>query len=175
MTTTTLTTDAAGRTWDEERDGLWRSTDDKYVIVRVTLPDPVPHLRDVYLLRKIDPEMAKVNPGTIGYSLMACPAHHSLDDAMHWAHTDARADRFRQSNDETLDTLPAGASSRFFWPVSNGTSRGALTLTREGDRIVARVIGMSCVDEDHWEPGTYTEASLPLPVPMWRRLLRRHS
>ena len=174
MTTTTLTTDAQGRTWDQIPSGVWRSTDGKYVIVRIELPGEAPHLATVYLLRKIDPAMAEVYPYTIGYSLGEHGEHHSLDDAQRSADNDDNHTRHAKANTEALDALPADTVSRFWWPISNGTTRGALTLTREGNRMVARVVGMGRTEGEHWEPGTYTEASLPLPVPAWRRLLRRH-
>jgi hypothetical protein len=173
MNTTTIT-DAQGRTWDEQRDGLWRSTDGKYVIVRIELPGEPAHLATVYLLRKIDPAMAKVYPGSVGYSLGQNSEHHDLDDAMRWADNDDNHTRHAKVNTEALDALPADVVGRFWWPISNGTTRGALTLTREGDRMVARVVGMSRTEGEQWEPGTYTEASLPLAVPAWRRFLRRH-
>lgn len=170
--TTTQTTDAQGRTWNEERDGLWRSTDRKYAIVRIELPGGPPHLTTVYLLRKIDPAMAKVYPGSVGYSLGEHSEHHDLEDAMGAADNDDNHTRHAKANTKALDALPADVVSRFWWPISNGTTRGALTLTREGGRIVARVVGMSRTEGEHWEPGTYTEASTPPPVPAWRRFLR---
>jgi hypothetical protein len=50
-------------------------------------------------------------------------------------------------------------TARFFWPISDGTTRAALAVIRDGDRIVARVVGMSRRERD-FEPGTYAEIDI---------------
>jgi hypothetical protein len=51
------------------------------------------------------------------------------------------------------------ALERFFWPISEGTTQAALAVVRDGERIVARVVGMAR-QEDPFVPVTYAEIDL---------------
>ena len=141
-------------TWTEMQPGWsWKTTDGRYFILRTVLPEPGPDPWSEYTLRKADPHMGRVRPGNLGYFI---GVHLDLAAAKRDAENDAYASLHARSNDEALDALPALATARFFWPISNGTARAALTVQRDGGRIVARVVGMSR-GGDEYEPGTYAE------------------
>lgn len=41
------------------------------------------------------------------------------------------------------EDYPAVALRRFFWPISNGTTRAALAIISDGSRVLAQVVGMA--------------------------------
>ena len=134
----------------------WRSTDGRYVILRSVLPETRANPSDVFHLRKIDPEMAAAYPGKLGYLL---GESWSFDQADAEAQRDAWASANGRESHVPED-YQALALQRFFWPISQGTSRAALAVERDGDRVVAKVVGMSRSDGDDYEPGTYAELDL---------------
>jgi hypothetical protein len=140
-------------TWTEPQPGLWRSTDGRYVILRTQLPGPAPNV--VFTLRKIDPASARAYPGTVGYFRAE---RWSLSEAQRTAATDAYCDDHGAEQHVPKD-YPALALARFFWPISEGTTRAALAIVRNGDHAVARVIGMSR-GEDAFEPAVYAEIDI---------------
>jgi hypothetical protein len=158
--------------------GIWLSLDGRYAILHQVLPERSDRPMDHYALRKIDPHMAAVRPGplgTLGYFLQECS---SLDEARHRAENDAYAQACRLSNSEVLDSLPAVALARFYWPISSGCTRGALTVVEEEGRLLARVVGMSR-GEYEYEPGIYAEADITSALgrrpPLLRRIFRKEA
>ena len=141
--------------WAETKPGLWRTTDGRYAIVRTTLPEDRPEPTQTYTLRKIDPALACANPGRLGYFIVE---RYSLSEVQQAAENDAYTDEHRAET-SIPETYPALALARFFWPISNGVTRGALAITCDGDRTSARVIGMSR-RVDAYEPGTYAQIDL---------------
>ena len=140
-------------TWTEPEPGLWRSTDGRYAILKTALPGPLPNV--IYTLRKIDPASARAYPGTVGYFRAE---RWSLSEARRTAATDAYCDDHGAERHVPKD-YPALALTRFFWPISEGTTRAALAISRDGDRVVARVIGMAR-GEDAFEPAVYAEIDI---------------
>lgn len=143
-------------TWTEIQPGWsWRSEDGRYVILRAVLPEDRAQPAETYTLRKIDPAMAAVYPGTLGYFR---GEHYDVAGAKAHAERDAYCDAHSAERD-VPDTYPSVALKRFFWPISEGTTRAALAIVRDGDRLVARVVGMAR-EEDPFVPGTYVEIDL---------------
>jgi hypothetical protein len=140
-------------TWTETEPSLWRSTDGRYAILRTQLPGPAPNV--IYTLRKIDPASARAYPGTAGYFRAE---RWSLSEAKRTAATDAYCDDHGAERHVPED-YPALALAWFFWPISEGTTRAALAISRDGDRVVASVIGMAR-GEDAFEPTVYAEIDL---------------
>lgn len=62
------------------------------------------------------------------------------------------------------EDYPADARADFFWPISNGTTRAALILDRDGDWITAKVVGMHRASGEY-EPGVWAEVGIPAAVP----------
>jgi hypothetical protein len=161
----TITGDAYGRTWDETEPGLWRSSDGQYTIHRTTLPEARKALAVIYTLRWIGPDERHAWPGHLGCTIGTAGPRYRLADAQAEAAQHARARAAAPGNDRALRELPALAREMFSWPVSEGITRGALTVTRERGRLVARVTGMSCQSGEPepagtWEPGTYAEIDI---------------
>lgn len=141
--------------WIDVKPGLWRSIDGRYVILRTVLPEERPTQKEIFTLRKLDPEMVKAHPGTLGYFIAEA---YTLDGAKRSAANDAWRDA--QGTDRHVpEDLPALELARFFWPISAGTTQAGLAVVCEGGRIFARVVGMSRKDE-RYEPGTYAEIDI---------------
>ena len=141
-------------TWTEMQPGWsWQTTDKAYVILRAVLPEDQLKPTETYTLRKRHAETFAAWPGWLGYFIAE---ELDLDAAKRHAERDAHHSLHARSNDEALDALPTLATARFFWPISHGTTRAALTVERDEERIVARVVGMSR-GEDDYEPGTDAE------------------
>jgi hypothetical protein len=141
--------------WIETKPGLWRDVAGAYVIARFTLPDDRPDPSDIYIVNRFDPAMVAAYPGNLGYFRSQ---ELTLDAAMAFAERDAYG--WTHNAERSIpEDFPALALARFFWPISEGTSMGALAVIRDGDRIVARVVGMAR-GEDAFEPGTYAEIDL---------------
>ena len=142
--------------WTEMQPGWsWRSTDGTYVILRSVLPEDRPHPAETYTLRKVDPASARAYPGSLGYFVAE---RYTLADAQGEARRDAYGDEHSRERSVPED-FPSLALELFFWPISQGTTRGALAVVRDGDRIVARVVGMAR-QEDPFVPVTYAEIDL---------------
>jgi hypothetical protein len=142
--------------WTEMQPGWsWRSTNGTYIILRAVLPESTPRPMETYTLRKIDPAMAAALPGSAGYFR---GEHYHLAEAKDQAERDAYCDEHAAERSVPGD-LPAVALARFFWPISEGTTQAALAVVRDGDRIVARVVGMAR-QEDPFVPVTYAEIDL---------------
>lgn len=150
-----------GTTWSTtvtDQDGTWAGT------YRILAPAPAQHSRGQFaighLVRYNDATLG--NPDSGGYPL---GERWDLESAQ------ALADqhRYRTVNADQADVPedhPAVALRRFFWPISDGTTRAALTLRHtSGGRLHAQVVGMSRgrTNDDgespYW-PGVY--ADLPL-------------
>jgi hypothetical protein len=148
-------------TWVEMEPGVWRSTNGLYAIVRQVLPERPP--RTVWQARKIDQLMARAHPdcGDLGCLLKESPWGWCYQNDVGSAEAAIEYDAFASAHDTSVPgDHPAIAMSRFWWPVSNGLSRGALVVTRNGDDLVAQVVGMSCHDDTGFVPDAYTEISL---------------
>lgn len=145
-----------GITWARKGPGVWRSTDGRYAVVATILPEDRPEPTTTYTLRKIDSESAAAYPGTLGSFLTE---RYNLEEAQDAAIPDAHCDAHRAEMSIPED-FPAVTLERFWWPISQGVTKGALAIVRDGDRIVARVIGMAC-REGPFEPVTYAEVDLP--------------
>lgn len=153
MSTTTHIPD-----WVEHGPGQWRSTDGRYLILCSARPGDIPSLATIYTLRKRGKDEVRAwGDNYLGYHL---GEHFSLTEAQAHAHRDARADRAHGANVATLDALPALASAPFWWWISDGTTRGRLIVTREGGRVYARIVGMSCRTETEWVPGVAAEVDI---------------
>ncbi len=140
-------------TWTEMQPGWsWRSDDGKYVILRSVLPENRERSAEIYTLRKIDPATRRAYPGSLGYFRAE---RYTQAEARDEARRDAYRDEHWQQASVAED-FPAMALARFFWPISDGTTRAALAVVRDGDRILARVVGMAR-KEDPFEPVTYAE------------------
>lgn len=64
--------------------------------------------------------------------------------------------------------FPAHALDRFWWPISEGVTLGALALVREGGKMYARVYGMARQSTQEFEPVVYAELEVtdePQPFP----------
>jgi hypothetical protein len=165
--------DEYGRTWAGTERDLWRSTDGRYTIHRSVLPEPMPSLAVIFTLRWCEPHTAAAWPGWIGAEIGTVTPVFSLGMAQQQAAVHARARAAAISNDLALQELPSLGASMFFWPVSEGLTRAALTLTLDGGRLRARVTGMSCRTADPgpagtWEPVTYAEIGI---TGLWRKVL----
>jgi hypothetical protein len=168
----TVTVDAHGRAWAETEPGLWRSTDGMYTIHQAVLPEPRAALAVEYTLRWREPGTARAWPGWIGCTIGTADPRHRLADVQTEASNHARALAAAPGNDRALRELPAVASEMFFWPISEGTRRGALTVTLDRGRLTARITGMSCQSGDPepagtWAPGTYAEIDI---TGLWRKV-----
>lgn len=141
--------------WIDIQPDLWRSLDGRYVILRTVLPeDPQPTA--VYTLRHLDPLMAAAHPGTLGSFVAEA---HTLQEAQQEADRHAWV-RAHGAESHVPADFPALRLERFFWPISEGTSRAALAIVRENGRVLARVVGMGRNNADAYEPGTYAEIDL---------------
>lgn len=140
-------------TWTQTDADLWRTACGRYVIVRTSLPETVPH--PVFTLRKIDPAMFAAHPDTLGYFVAE---QYTLDAAQREANQDAWVDA-QGSTLHVPEDFPAEAMNRFFWPISNGTRRAALVVVHEYGRTLARVIGMVRADDGPW-PCAYAEIDI---------------
>jgi hypothetical protein len=141
--------------WAQTRPGLWRSLDGRYAIVGTVLPEDRPDPTPVYTLRKIDPASARAHPGTLGHFLAE---EYSLGQAQQCAERDA----YCQAHAEDMsvpDDFPCVALTRFWWPISAGTTRGALAVVRTGDQVFVQVIGMSR-KTGAFEPAVYAETDV---------------
>jgi hypothetical protein len=149
-------------TWDETvRGRVWRTRDGRYAIVAQALPENPP--RTVYQARKIDESMARAYPlrRDLGYLLEESPWCRIEDNSVHSAEAVIERDAFSSAHQTSVpEDHPAVVLSRFWWPVSNGTDRGALAVTLKDGDLVAQVLGMSRRDDTGFEPGTYTEINL---------------
>jgi hypothetical protein len=143
-------------TWTEAKPGVWRSGGGRYAIVRAVLPEDRPEPTAVYVTRKIDPGSAAACPGTLGHFL---DERYNLAEAMRCADQDAWRDTQGSACNVPPD-FPALALGRFWWPISDGTVSGALAVVEDGDRVVARVVGMCRGDGDEYEPATYVEVDV---------------
>jgi len=142
--------------WVDIQPGLWRSLDGRYVILRAVLPEELPEPTETYTLRHLDPQMAAAYPGTLGsFVAEAYSLHAAQREAERHAWERAQGGACHVPVD-----FPALRLERFFWPVSEGTSRAALAIVRENGRVLARVVGMGRSDADAYEPGTYAEIDL---------------
>jgi hypothetical protein len=165
-------TDDCGRAWAETEPGLWRSTDGQYTIHRTALPEPRKALAVIYTLRWREPSTARAWPGWLGCELGTAGPRYDLAAAQQEASDHARAHAAAPGNDRALRELPVLASERFFWPMSEGTTRGALTVTLESGRLTARVTDMVCQSEDPapagtWAPGTWAEIDI---TGLWQKV-----
>jgi hypothetical protein len=166
-------TDQHGRTWAETEPGLWRSTDGRYTIHRTRLPEAREALAVIFTLRWIGDIEACAWPGHIGCTTGTAGPRYSLADAQQEAAQHARAQAAAAGNDQTLQDLPSLATRMFCWPVSEGLTRAALTVTLDDGRLRARVTGMSCQTADPepagtWAPGTCAEIDI---TGLWRKVL----
>jgi hypothetical protein len=147
--------------WLAVEPGVWRSTDGRYAIVAHVLPENPP--RTVYQARKIDQETARAFPGrgALGALLDELPwcwlAQNDLFSAEAVIERDAFADAHSAS---VPPDYPAIAIRRFVWPISRGTTWGALVVTEKDGELVAQLIGMSREDDSGFTPGPYTGISL---------------
>jgi hypothetical protein len=141
--------------WIETKPGLWRSVDGNYAIMRFTLPDDRPQHAEMFIVNRFDPAMSQAYPGNLGYFR---GQELSLPAALAFAARDAYC--FAHASERSVpENYPADAAARFFWPISEGTTRAALAIVREGGRLLARVVGMAR-GEDAFEPVTYAEIDL---------------
>jgi hypothetical protein len=148
-------------TWVEMERGVWRSTNGLYAIVRQVLPERPP--RTVWQARKIDQSMARAHPrrGDLGILLEESPWGWCAENNVGSAEAAIERDAFASAHETSVpEDHPAIAMSRFFWPVSNGTRRGALVVMRNGDEFVAQVVGMARHDDSGFVPEAWTEISL---------------
>jgi len=141
--------------WFELKPGVWRSLDGRYAIIRTVLPEDRPDPTTLYTLRKVDPASAAAYPGTLGYFITE---RYRLGEAKAEAVRDAYCEAHAAEMSVPED-FPALALARFFWPISQGITKAALAITRDGDRTVARVVGMAR-QEDPFVPVTYAEIDL---------------
>jgi hypothetical protein len=142
--------------WVDIQPGLWRSLDGRYVILHAVLPEDRPEPTETYTLRHLDRQMAAAYPGTLGsFVAEAYSLHAAQQEAERHAWERAQGGACHVPAD-----FPALRLERFFWPISEGTSRAALAIVRENGRVLARVVGMSRGDADAYEPGTYAEIDL---------------
>lgn len=141
--------------WVDVRPDLWRSVDGTYVILRTVLPEDRQEPTQTYTLRKLNPDMVAAYPGTLGYFR---GEHYTLEEAQQHAERDAYCSEHAAERSVPED-FPSLALQRFFWPISEGVTRGALAVVREGDRILVRVVGMSR-QQHAFEPGVYAEIDI---------------
>lgn len=147
--------------WLATEPGIWRSADGRYAIVAQALPENPP--RTVYQARKVDEAMARAYPerGDLGYLLEESPWCWNEDNSVHSAEAVIERDAFTSAHDTSVpEDHPAAALSRFWWPISKGTSRGALAVTVRDGEVVAQVLGMARHDDSGFEPEPWTEISL---------------
>jgi hypothetical protein len=133
-------------TWTRTRPGEWHSGCGRYLILRGYLPGGM----TVFNLRGLD---HGCGPG--GYFITE---RYGIGEIMQAAGTHAYAAEHGAERNVPPD-FPALAMTRFFWPISGGTTRAALVITQAGGRTVARVVGM-CRGDDAYQPGVYAEIDL---------------
>jgi len=142
--------------WSERlTNRLWLSTDGRYAIVRDELPEHRPKRTVTFTLRKIDPASSVAYPGTLGHFL-------AQEYTLAGAKQEAERDNFAEEHAAQLNVppdLPAVGLRRFFWPISNGTTRAGLAIVREDGRYLARVYG-TVRTGDGFEPGVFAELDL---------------
>jgi hypothetical protein len=145
-------------TWIDTEPDLWRSVDGRYVIVSTVLPERRADATRVFTLRKIDAASRTAYPPgwTCGYFV---DESYSLHEAQAAAERDSWVEAQGAARNVPAD-YPAAALKRFYWPISQGTSMGALAIVREGNRLVARVVGMGRRSSDVYEPGVFAELDL---------------
>jgi hypothetical protein len=145
-------------TWLEMTANLWRSVDGRYIIVGSVLPEWRPDPTQIYTLRKIDAASRDAYPQnwTCGCFVEET---YGLDAAKRAAELDAWSEAQGVARHVPKD-YPAVAVKRFFWPISTGTSKGALAIVRDGDRLLARVVGMGRGEDDRYQPGIFAEIDL---------------
>lgn len=149
-------------TWIETEPGkLWRSLDGQYAIMAVTLPESPPTTE--YHVRKIDPMVASAYPtrGTLGVLLESSPWLWSRENSVHSAEAIANRDAFSSAHDRSIPAdHPAVALVPFWWPISNGTSRGALAVSWKDGQLVAQVLGMTRDGDEGFVPAEWTDINL---------------
>ncbi len=152
---------ASALTWLETDPGVWRSTDGRYAIVAHVLPENPP--RTVYQARKIGQEMAQAYPAgeDLGYLLEETPWCWCAENDADSAEAIVEQDAFASAHSASVpEDYPAVALSRFRWPISRGTSRGALVVARKDGGFVAQIVGMSRHGDSGFAPEPYTEINL---------------
>jgi hypothetical protein len=140
--------------WRHTRKRLWRTTDGRYTVVKVKMPSDVPHETFRYVARAIDPAMRQQFPNTVGFPI-------GIDQpSLAGAQRHAEQHAFAATHDRNVPAdYPHGERADFFWPISEGTTRGALVLDRDGPTVTAKIVGM--VRGEHgFEPDVYATASI---------------
>ena len=106
-------------TWTRTRPGEWHSGCGRYLILRGYLPGGM----TVFNLRGLD---HGCGPG--GYFITE---RYGIGEIMQAAGTHAYAAEHGAERNVPPD-FPALAMTRFFWPISGGTTRAALVITQAG-------------------------------------------
>jgi hypothetical protein len=160
--------------WTQTGPQLWHTADGRYAVVVTELPQRwAPFgIRPAeptvtFTLRCIDAQIEAAYPGTLGYFVTE---RYSLEEAQ------GAADSHRYSLEHVSERSvpvdhPAEQVTRFFWPISDGTSRAALALVRDDDgQVRAQVVGLARGDADDrgefpYRPVVYAEVTVAMPAP----------
>lgn len=160
--------------WRQPMPDVWISyglTTNIYVIIRNVVPELPSRSRErneSYDIRVIRPESRRAWPEDLGYFAgHGCTLEYAKADAERMAWCDLQGAARHVPEDE-----PALALEHFFWPISTGTSRAALTVVVEDDRVLARVLGRGRANDDTYETRTWVEIDVTdvvaaNPAPQW--------
>lgn len=144
-----------------ETEKLWRSTDGAYAILAVTIPENPPRAK--YQLRRIDEAMARAyaDRGYLGYLLAECDTLWRDQNSIDSAQAVAERHAFRRRHNDSIPAdLPAVTLRQFYWPISDGTSRAALTVAWENGKLCAQVVGMTRDNDAGYTPAAYVTIDL---------------
>lgn len=125
--------------WSQLQEGVWKAhhlTAGDYWIHRINYPWAMGRSpRSEYEVRHNAPYHGLDEHGYyIGRG-------HRLDEAERFAERHAHV--WDMPNKSVPEDYPALKLKRFFWPISEGITRGALVVVEKKGRLVAQVIGMS--------------------------------
>ena len=139
--------------WHEWAPGVIRTIDRRFAVVRVFVPGQKGP-KEYFVLLQEDPASTRAyGPDDLGFIRTAkVGLFYALQEAEMLARQlDADPALFHVP-DDYADQL-----SEFFWPISDGTDRGALVVrTDEDGSILVEVVGMGFTDSiDRTAPGVY--------------------
>lgn len=154
-------------TWQEfAARKLWRTPDGQYLIMALTLPETQSGRSSaVYQVRWVDPVTRAAYPDRLNWGILIreCFWLWNTEDRVNSAEAEANRHAWFLANAEGFsvpEDTPAAALAHFYWPISKGTTRGALAIVWKDGQLVAQVLGMSRHDDETTRIGTYVEIDL---------------
>lgn len=122
-------------TWRRVADDRYESDCGRFLLARVTLPSGAHE----WLVRRVGRHGSRSPDGY----------HVAIEVRLDAAQATAERHAWREANSPHVPDDYAARMETFYWPISDGTSRGALAIVEEDGRRVARVVIMSRDTDDY--------------------------